>query len=402
MASMEPFRREVRDWLEENCPPGARGPGEIATGSTKIKLRDPDTRLWLERMAAKGWTAPRWPRAYGGGGLSAEETRVLAEEMRRIRARAPLMGMGLSMLGPTLLELGSEHQRQRHLPRIVRGEVQWCQGYSEPGAGSDLASLRTRAERKGDRFIINGQKIWTSGAQYADWMFILVRTDPEAPKHEGISFLLMPMDQPGVTVKPIQLISGASPFCETFLDDAEASADDLVGELNRGWSVGKRLLQHERGGQGGIGAGVSGGGRAEGPAPSEIAKRYIGTTGQGRIADPAWRDAVARFDIERHALRLTQQRAAEEAREGGTPAEITSIFKLVGANVMRRRNELNSQLMGHQGVGWEGECFSEEELQVTRSWLSSRASTIYGGTNEIQRNIIAKRVLNLPELTQTG
>lgn len=247
MAQIDEFRVEARAWLQENCPLGARGPGPISTGSTKLTIQDADTRLWLERMVEKGWTTPTWPTQYGGGGLNNEEYMALIQEMRRIDARVPLAGMGTSLIGPTLLELGTDEQKERHLPPIVRGERAWCQGYSEPNAGSDLASLRTRAVDEGDHFVVNGQKIWTSGAQFADWIFALVRTDPDVPKHQGISFVLMDMNQPGITVKPIRLISGASPFCETFFDNAIARKDDLVGELNKGWTVGKRLLQHERG-----------------------------------------------------------------------------------------------------------------------------------------------------------
>ena len=245
MSELSEFRADVSAWLAENCPDGARGPGQIATGSSKITL-EPAVALWLERMAERGWTAPAWPCEYGGGGLTPALARILAEEMGKLRARAPLMGMGLSMIGPTLLEYGSDAQKDRHLPKIVRGEVQWCQGYSEPNAGSDLAAVKTRAEDAGDHFILNGQKIWTSGATSADWMFALVRTNFDVPKHDGISVVLLVMDQPGVTVKPIQLISGSSPFCETFFDNAIARRDDLVGELNKGWTVGKRLLQYER------------------------------------------------------------------------------------------------------------------------------------------------------------
>ena len=195
--TLETFRAETRVWLEENCPPGAKGPGPISNGSSKIRIEDADTRLWLERMVEKGWTVPSWPKQYGGGGLSIPEYMVLVEEMRRIDARPALSSFGTSMIGPTLLEYGTEDQKARHLPRIARAEVEWCQGYSEPGSGSDLASLQTSAVLQGDVFVINGQKIWTSGAHHADWMFILVRTDKQVPKHEGISFLLLPMDQLG-------------------------------------------------------------------------------------------------------------------------------------------------------------------------------------------------------------
>ncbi|MCZ6867911.1 MAG: acyl-CoA dehydrogenase family protein [Gammaproteobacteria bacterium] len=396
MAEIEEFRAETRAWLEENCPKGAIGPGQVPSGSTKVKIESPDTQLWLDRMAEKGWTAPAWPKEYGGGGLNGAEHRVLLEEMREVRARTPLMGMGLSMIGPTLLEFGNEEQRQRHLSRIVRGEVGWCQGYSEPGAGSDLASLRTRAEDKGDHFLINGQKIWTSGAQFADWMFAIVRTDPDVPKHEGISFVLLPMDQEGVTVKPIRLISGTSPFCETFFDDAIAKKEDLVGELNKGWTVAKRLLQFERSGQGGLGAGGGGRRGRRGAGMAEVAKEYIGEE-SGKIADADVRAKIIRYNIDSAAFALTQRRVGEENRSGKTLGEATSIFKLYGSNLARDGAEMRLELMGVQGLGWEGDAFSSQQLGATRGWLSSRAITIYGGTNEIQMNIIAKRVLGLPD-----
>lgn len=316
--------------------------------------------------------------------------------MREVGARTPLMGMGLSMIGPTLLEFGNEEQKQRHLSRIVRGEVGWCQGYSEPGAGSDLASLRTRAEDKGDHFLINGQKIWTSGAQFADWMFAIVRTDPDVPKHEGISFVLLPMDQEGVTVKPIRLISGTSPFCETFFDDAIVKKEDLVGELNKGWTVAKRLLQFERSGQGGLGAGGGGRRGRRGSGMADVAKEYLGEE-DGRIADADVRAKIIRYDIDSAAFALTQRRVGEENRSGKTLGEATSIFKLYGSNLARDGAEMRQELMGIQGLGWEGDAFSSQELGATRGWLSSRAITIYGGTNEIQMNIIAKRVLGLPD-----
>eukprot|EP01035_Chromulina_nebulosa_P005452 gene5452-7396_t len=204
-----------------------------------------DALLWKQRMGEKGWGTPTWPKEYGGGGLSSAEARVLQQEMNRIGARNPIGGMGIMMFGPTLLEYGSEEQKQRHIPPICRGEIRWCQGYSEPGAGSDLAALQTRCEDRGDHFLVNGQKVWTSGAQYADWCFCLVRTD-FTTKHDGISFILFDMKTPGVEVRPIQLISGNSPFCETFLTDVKVPKENLVGELNKGWTIGKRLLIHER------------------------------------------------------------------------------------------------------------------------------------------------------------
>jgi alkylation response protein AidB-like acyl-CoA dehydrogenase len=397
MSEIEDFRQETRAWLKENCPDGAKGRGTVHTGSTKINFK-PDIQRWMELMAERGWTVPMWPTEYGGGGLTTEQTRALYAEMSELGARAPLVNMGTRMLGPTLLEYGTEEQKQRHLTLIAQGGAAWCQGYSEPGAGSDLASLRCRAEDKGDYFGINGQKTWTSGAQFADWMFCLVRTDFDVPKHNGISFVLLPMDQEGVTVKPIELISGSSPFCETFLDDAVAEKRDLIGKLNEGWTVGKRLLLHERSGQGGL-------------APTAARSRPVGVTidlkveqvgleylGDGnRITDSCLRNDVITWNMNNAAFELTQRRAGEEARDGKTIGETTSVFKLFGATLAQERQELTVRLMGTQGLGWEGDAFSDDELGAARSWLASKAVTIYGGTNEVQANIIAKRVLALPD-----
>jgi len=391
MAAIDDFRAQTRAWLAQNCPPGARGPGQIPTGSTKIKIEDPDTKLWLTRMAERGWTAPMWPKAYGGGGLTKEQYVVLIEEMRRIDARAPLMGMGTSMIGPTLLELGTEDQKRRHIPPIVRGELGWCQGYSEPSAGSDLASLRTRAEDRGDHFLINGQKIWTSGAQYADWMFALVRTNPDVPKHEGISFVLLTMNQPGVTVKPIRLISGTSPFCETFFDNARALKKNVVGEVNKGWTVAKRLLQYERTSIGGIGGGTQASTKIE-----DIAKTYLGED-DGRIADDATRQRVISHRMNDRSFGLTMRRSMEESQSGRAPGAASSMFKYYGTEQNIRRYELLLSIMGTQAVGWDGANFSADELTTTRAWLRSKANSIEGGTSEVQLNILAKRVLGLPD-----
>lgn len=394
--SIEAFREEVRAWLADNCPESARGPGEPITIGSKRPMENPELLEWRHRLGEKGWTVPTWPKEYGGGGLTSEEAQVVREECAAIKARLPMGGMGVSMLGPTLLEYGTEEQKKRHIPPIVMGDIAWCQGYSEPGAGSDLASLRTRAVDKGDYFEVNGQKIWTSGAQFADWAFVLVRTDPDVPKHEGISFVLMDMNQPGISVKPIRLISGSSPFCETFFDNAVAQKVDLVGQLNRGWTVGKRLLQHERSGQGGLG---EGGARRQAPRNQlvETAKQYVGTDASGRIADSETRDTVVQFGMNQRSFQLTQQRAREENTSGQTVAEATSIFKLYGSTMARDSADLRTRLMGSQGYGWEGDAFSEEEIEATRNFLHSRAITIYGGTNEVQMNIIAKRVLGLPD-----
>ncbi len=393
MTELADFQAETRAWLATNCPPGARGPGPIPFGGTKVPVTDGDTRLWLDRMIEKGWTAPTWPTQYGGGGLSTSQYLVLVEEMQRIGARPALGGFGTSMIGPTLLEFGSDQQKQTHLPRITRAEVAWCQGYSEPGSGSDLASLSTRAEDKGDYFLINGQKVWTTAAQFADWMFILVRTDPDAPKHQGISFMLLPMDQPGVTVEPIRLISGDSPFNATFFDDAVAAREDLVGELNKGWTVGKRLLQHERSGMEALVMGSTGRLAEEGLADS--AKRWLGDEG-GRIADPSWRGSVTAHEMNRQAFRLTQQRAVDES-DGGTPGPATSIFKMYGSELQQEFYDLMTRMRGSSGFSDDLQTASAGERELTRNWLYYRAASIYSGSNEIQRNIIAKRVLGLPD-----
>jgi alkylation response protein AidB-like acyl-CoA dehydrogenase len=352
-----------------------------------------DARVWRQSMAEKGWTAPLWPEEYGGAALTSDRYRVLQEEMMSIRALPAATGMGLAMIGPTLLEFGTDQQKREHLPKIVSGEVSWCQGYSEPGSGSDLASLQTRAALEGDQFVINGQKIWTSGAQHADWMFALVRTDPEAGKHDGISFVLLEMDQPGVTVKPIQLISGSSPFCETFFDNAIALRRNLVGEMNKGWTVGKRLLQYER---------------SSAPTPrsktkatalntyAQLGKRYWGDV-RGKIADIASRDKITQQVMQEKALQYTIQRVAAETESGKAPGFTTSIFKYVGSTIMKEGASLKSALRGSDGIGWAGDAFTDDELDSTRGWLRDRAATIYGGTNEVQLNIISKRVLGLPD-----
>ena len=394
MDTAEEFRLETREWLDANCPSGARGPGPITSGSSKIPLTHADTRLWLDRMIEKGWTAPTWPTEYGGGGLNNEEYMILIQEMRRIGARTPLAGMGTSLIGPTLLEYGTHEQKQRHIPRIVRAEVAWCQGYSEPGAGSDLASLSTRAEDQGDHFLVNGSKIWTSGAQWADWIFALVRTDPNVPKHDGISFVLMDMSQEGITVKPIRLISGESPFCETFFDNAIAQKDDLVGELNKGWTVGKRLLQHERGSM----ASLVGGGASRDPGPNLVdeAKSFAGET-DGRIGDDALRNRILQHNINAASYQLTQRRTVEESSDGNTPGSATSIFKMYGTELQQNSSSLFVEMRGTKGLGWSGEGFTQRQIGDTRSFLANRAASIYSGSNEIQRNIIAKRVLGLPD-----
>ena len=397
--SLITFRADTKRWLESNCPHSMRGmtsEDDTIGGGKRQRFDNPEAKVWLDAMAKKGWTAPTWPAEYGGGGLTVDEARVLQEELLAIRAKPAIQGMGFSMIGPTLLDFGTEAQKAEHLPKIVSGEIRWCQGYSEPGAGSDLASLQTRCEDKGDFYLVNGQKVWTSGAQYADWIFTLVRTDPSAGKHDGISFVLIDMDQPGVSVKPIRLISGQSPFCETFFDDARCEKNNLVGQLNRGWTVGKRLLQHERSSISGL---ASGGARGRydhfGSLP-QLAKDHLGIEG-GRIADSDLRQEITQNEMERRAFQLTQRRASQESQAGGTPTFLTSLFKYCSSEQGNRRMQLQLKLMGTQSLGWEGDAFASDELATTRTWLRSKASTIAGGTSEVQLNIIAKRVLDLPD-----
>ena len=386
------FRLEAREWLSANCPESMRrGLGGYTAGGRKATYANPDTKLWLDRMAERGWTAPTWPKGYGGGGLTNAENMVLDEEMRRINAPAPLAGHGLTMIGPAIIEFGTDAQCREHLPRIARGEIRWCQGYSEPGAGSDLAGLMMRAEEDGDDYVVNGSKIWTSGALGADWIFCLVRTDFEASKHEGISFLVLDMETPGVTVTPIELISGSSEFCQTFFDDVRVPKRNLIGQPGQGWTVGKRLLQYERSSIGG-----RGGTRQRARTIDEWAKEYVGEA-NGQIADPAIRDAVTEQRIGDDAYQLTIRRSFEEATSSQAPSFLSSMFKLYGTEQNMRRNDLLMAILGTQGLGWSGDSFTGAERGSTRGWLRSKANSIEGGTSEIQRNIIAKRVLGLPD-----
>jgi alkylation response protein AidB-like acyl-CoA dehydrogenase len=393
---LEAFRAEAREWLEANFPKSL-GKDVAAQAAALMSPEKPtgDLALWKERMGQKGWGVPTWPKAYGGGGLSAAEARVLAQEMAKIGAVNPIGGMGVGMFGPTLLEYGTEEQKQKYIPDIATGTVRWCQGFSEPGAGSDLASLQTKAEDKGDHWIVNGSKIWTSGGQYADMIFCLVRTD-QTKKHEGISFVVFSMHQPGVEVRPIKLIAGNSPFCETFFTDVPVPKENLVGPLNGGWTVAKRLLQHERSGMNG---GRSGGGSSV--SLGVMAKTYVGEDEAGRLADSDLRTRIIMNEIDRRAVQQTVLRAALEAKGNSGPSAATSIMKNAFMKATQDHAELTLEVMGHQGLGWEGETFTEEERTAVRTWLSGKAGSIYGGSNEVQNNIIAKRILGLPDLTQS-
>jgi alkylation response protein AidB-like acyl-CoA dehydrogenase len=394
----EGFRLEARSWLEENFPKSLAGNyaaqmAKMTGGATE----SPEAKLWRERIGDKGWGVPTWPKAYGGGGLGRTEARVLAEEMTKIGARNPIGGMGVSMFGPTFLEYGTEEQKQKHIPGIARGDVWWCQGYSEPGAGSDLASLQTRAEDKGDHYLVNGSKIWTSGAQFADMCYCLVRTDPKAKKHEGISFLMIDMHAPGVEVRPILLINGTSPFCETFFTDVKVPKENQWGPLNGGWTVGKRLLQFERDGIAtGLGGGNIGGAAAVLPV-EEYAKKYVGLDETGRLADADLRRRLIDHKMENKAFQLTVRRAGDEAKSNQGPSAASSIMKYAGAKIAQERTELVIESLGQSGLGWDGEGFDKEELASVRSWLRAKANSIEGGSSEINLNVVSKRVLGLPD-----
>jgi alkylation response protein AidB-like acyl-CoA dehydrogenase len=380
------FRSEVRGWLAENFPPALahKDPTPYVSDAAHAAA-DADFQLWLKRFAAKGWGAPSWPAAYGGIDMDDAAVRVIAEEMIRIGAFNPVKSYGSMMLAPTLMEFGDEAQKRRHLPPIARGEVRWCQGFSEPGAGSDLAALQTRCEDRGDHWLVNGQKIWTSGANHADWCFALVRTDASR-KQGGISFLLIDMRTPGIEARPIVLISGSSHFCEVFFDDVKVPKENLVGEVNHGWTIAKRLMQHERD--------SLAAGRGEGVDLADLARRYVGVDAAGRICDGDLRARLIRTAMRAQAFTLTTRRKAAEAK-AGQGRDVVSVLKNLGSEVAQARAELAVEVLGFQGLGWEGPGYGPEELTATRSWLHSRAFSIYGGTHEVQNNITAKRVLGL-------
>ena len=383
------FRATARDWLAQNFPATLAGRREEWVVHQPLYPEGADWAAWLKAMADKGWSAPTWPTEYGGGGLSAAEEQILTEEMEAIGAFYPVSGVGHYMFAPTMIEVASEDQKRRHIPPIARGEIRWCQGYSEPGAGSDLASLKTKAEDKGDHFLVNGQKIWTSGSIHAHWCFCLVRTDPTR-KHEGISFLLIDMSTPGIEVRRIHQISGNATFGEVFFTDVKVPKENLVGGLTEGWTIAKRLMQHERSG---IGARKQTHGELR--PVDVVAKEYIGTDDQGRIADSDLRSRITRHRMWERAHRLTVERVAEESKTG--PSTATSVLKNAGSIMLQTRGELLLEIMGMRGLGWEGDAYSENERESLRVMLQNKAHSIYGGAYEIQNNIIAKRILGMQD-----
>lgn len=390
MENLDQFRVETREWLKANCPDdmrqAMRSDEDQCWGGRKWVFSSEGQQLWLERMAAKGWTAPRWPVEYGGGGLSGDEAKVLREEMARIGARRPLSSFGLDMLGPALLLYATQEQKEQYIPDIINGKIRWCQGYSEPNAGSDLASLRTKAEDMGDYYQINGSKVWTSYADKADWIFCLVRTDFDCPKHEGISFLLFDMASEGVSTKPIKLISGTSPFCETFFDNVQVPKGQLVGTLNKGWEIAKYLLTHEREMIGGFG--LAGGGM-KGMGQLAAAKRG---TADGRLRDTSLRSEAISFELDEMAFGLTIERITEETKAGQGAGASSSILKMYGTELNKLRQELFMAIGSTDALNFD----TDEKGALVRNWLRSKANSIEGGTTEVQLNIIAKRILGLP------
>ena len=394
----EAFRAEVSDWVAANFPSALKNNPPPFEGAVDEALKA-DYELWRSRLAEQGWGAPTWAREYGGAGLSHPEAKVVSREIARAGGfnHIPLLaGMGVTMVGPTILEYGTDAQKARHLPGIASGEVRWCLGLSEPNAGSDLASVATKAVEEGDYFVINGQKIWTSGADISQWCGALVRTDNNVKKRDGISFVLLPMDQTGVDTKPIKLIAGASPFCETFFNDARAEKGELLGKLNDGWSVIKRLLQHERQSQ------TTARGTPKSEPLQDIAKRYVGTTPNGELQDADLRTRIAQHLMDAQAHALTIARITAEAKGNVEVSAAASILKNSATDVAQTKAELTVELMGSQGIGWEGNEFTEYELSNVREWLGGKAISIYGGSFEVQNNIISKNILGLPETTQKG
>ena len=384
MSDLDAFRAEIRAWLEANCPPEMREPvkseDDVCWGGRNVQFKNDAQKQWLERCVAKGYTVPEWPKAYGGAGMSPAEAKVWREETNRIGARLPLSSFGIWMLGPALLKFGTEEQKVHYLGQVARGEIRWCQGYSEPGSGSDLVSLQTFGEDKGDHWVVNGQKIWTSYADKADWIFCLVRTD-KANKYQGISFLLFDMASEGVSTKPILLISGNSPFCETFFDNVHVPKDQIVGELNRGWDVAKYLLGHERE----MISGAGGGDRMT----------TIGAVlARSGLADPVLRAEIAQFDVDALAYSAMGEKFLDEVKVGkGHPAG-SNMMKYAGTELNKRRHELLMAGGGSAALEWDSEGSGGGAR--ARGWLRTKANSIEGGTSEVMLNVIAKRILDLP------
>ncbi|KZL26025.1 acyl-CoA dehydrogenase family protein [Pseudovibrio sp. WM33] len=395
MTSLDEFRMETRAWLEENCPQDMRKTvtteSDICWGGRNWTFKSEAQQQWLERMAERGWTVPSWPKEYGGGGLNGDEAKILKEEMTRINAMSPLESFGIWMLGPALLKYGSHEQKLQHLPKIARGEIRWCQGYSEPGSGSDLASVQTKGVDMGDHFLVSGQKIWTSYADQADWIFALVRTEPDAKKHKGISFLLFDMANEGVSTKPIRLISGSSPFCETFFDDVKVPMENVVDERGNGWTIAKYLLTHEREMVSNLDA-IFGGSASL----YETAIDSIGLDETGRLDDPLLRADIGEFLIDEMALTAHLAAAKDFHRAGNQLGARSAELKYLGTELNKRRQSLVVQAGGLEALSGPEE--NNGIGNQSASWLRSKGNSIEGGTSEIMLSIISKAVLRLPSL----
>ena len=390
---LDALRANLRAWLEENCPEEMRD-GEVTGGTRENacwggrnwKFTSEAQKVWLERCVTEGLTVPTWPREYGGAGMTRDQEKVWISELSRLNARSPLQSFGIWMLGPALLHFGTHEQKLKYLLPIARGEIRWCQGYSEPGAGSDLASVQTKCEDKGDHFLVNGQKIWTSYADHADAIFALVRSDRDAPKHKGITFLLIDFDHGGVTTKPIQLISGVSPFCETFFDDVQVPKEidgisTVVGEINRGWDVAKYLLTHERTMISAVGSSLG----AARPLGAVLADDLDGQM------DTHLRAAAMKAEIDSLATALTLERYKDMAEAGQGTGDASAMLKYVGTELNKTRNELMMSAGGSDALEWDG-------VHGTRpaDWLRTKANSIEGGTSEVMLGIVSRRVLGLP------
>ncbi len=389
--NLDSFRAETRDWLTENCPAEMRLPvrdeRDVCWGGRNWLFANDAQRDWLNACVTKGYTVPDWPSAYGGAGLSAAQAKILREEMKAIGARSPLNSFGIWMLGPALLQFGTEEQKVHYLNQIARGEIRWCQGYSEPGAGSDLVSLATFGADAGDHWVVNGSKIWTSYADQADWIFCLVRTD-KANKYQGITFMLFDMTSPGVSTKAILLISGNSPFCETFFDDVKVPKDQFVGTVGRGWDVAKYLLGHER-------EMISGGGDGGNMVSvGALFAQALGKNDKGELDDPMLRATMATFDVDVFAYRAMSERFMDMWKTGRAHPASSNMMKYAGTEINKRRHELVMSGSGSDGLEWDSEETSGGARP--RTWLRTKANSIEGGTSEVMLNVIAKRILELP------
>ena len=382
------FRDEVRAWLRQHLPPDLRD--KVASYRS---LSKDDLQRWHKILARKGWIAPAWPRDWGGTGWNVVQ-RYIFEEECGYAGTPPLTPFGLVMCAPVLFKFGTDAQKQRFLPRIYEGDEFWCQGYSEPGSGSDLASLRTRAVRQGTHYVVNGQKTWTTLAHMADWIFCLVRTDPGMEKkQDGISFLLIDMKTPGITVRPLILMDGAHEVNEVFFDDVRVPVENLVHEEGKGWSVAKFLLGHERMNTARIGTS-----KRELDKLKALASREV-KDGRPLLEDTRFRDKVSRLEVELQALEITNLRFLDRLRGGRPPGAEVSLLKIVGTEIQQALTELMMQAIGPLAQPFAAldavDSFDAFTAALAPRYCNYRKTTIYAGSNEIQRNIVAKRVLDL-------